>query len=214
MALDIDTAVFGSGSAGSSLSVDDFAAILERALANVDANSRVLVIVPDRTRDDNTHLLFPLAAAILEDRDLAKFDVLIAQGTHAAMTEAEKRSKIGVSEGIGIPNLGMIFDHEWNNPGEIISIGTLPPERVSELTGGLIDHAIDLTINKRISTEHYDHILVFGACAPHEVAGFAGGAKYFFPGVSGADLTNATHWLGALAGIENKNLRIGKADGI
>jgi len=38
---------------------------------------------------------------------------------------------------------------------------------------------------------------------PHEVAGFAGGAKYFFPGVAGPELTHTTHWLGALAGIEN-----------
>jgi nickel-dependent lactate racemase len=30
----------------------------------------------------------------------------------------------------------------------------------------------------------------------------AGGAKYFFPGVAGPDLTHATHWLGALASIE------------
>ena len=38
---------------------------------------------------------------------------------------------------------------------------------------------------------------------PHEVAGFAGGAKYFFPGVAGPELTHLTHWLGALATIEN-----------
>ncbi len=37
---------------------------------------------------------------------------------------------------------------------------------------------------------------------PHEVAGFAGGAKYFFPGVAGPELTHLTHWLGALATIE------------
>jgi nickel-dependent lactate racemase len=31
--------------------------------------------------------------------------------------------------------------------------------------------------------------------------GFSGGAKYLFPGISGADMINATHWLGALAGV-------------
>jgi hypothetical protein len=46
-------------------------------------------------------------------------------------------------------------------------------------------------------------VLVFGATVPHEVAGFAGGAKYFFPGVAGPELTHMTHWLGALAGIES-----------
>ena len=44
---------------------------------------------------------------------------------------------------------------------------------------------------------------MFGAGVPHEVAGFTSGAKYFFPGVAGPELTHTTHWLGALAGIEN-----------
>jgi hypothetical protein len=45
-------------------------------------------------------------------------------------------------------------------------------------------------------------VIVVGATMPHEVAGFAGGAKYFFPGVAGPELTHLTHWLGALATIE------------
>ena len=33
---------------------------------------------------------------------------------------------------------------------------------------------------------------------PHEVVGFSGGNKYFFPGVSGQELIDLSHWLGAL----------------
>jgi nickel-dependent lactate racemase len=33
------------------------------------------------------------------------------------------------------------------------------------------------------------------------VVGFSGGAKYLFPGISGPEMINATHWLGALAGV-------------
>ncbi len=33
---------------------------------------------------------------------------------------------------------------------------------------------------------------------PHEVVGFSGGNKYFFPGVSGRELIDLSHWLGAL----------------
>jgi len=40
-----------------------------------------------------------------------------------------------------------------------------------------------------------------GPTFPHEVVGFSGGAKYFFPGVSADDMINVTHWLGALAGV-------------
>jgi lactate racemase len=33
---------------------------------------------------------------------------------------------------------------------------------------------------------------------PHEVVGFSGGNKYFFPGVSGQELIDLSHWVGAL----------------
>ena len=33
---------------------------------------------------------------------------------------------------------------------------------------------------------------------PHEVVGFSGGNKYFFPGVAGQELIDLSHWLGAL----------------
>jgi len=58
-------------------------------------------------------------------------------------------------------------------------------------------------VNRLLKRGVYDVVLVFGATSPHEVAGFSGGAKYFFPGVAGPELTHATHWLGALATIEN-----------
>jgi hypothetical protein len=74
---------------------------------------------------------------------------------------------------------------------------------VSNLTGGLINDAVKVTLNRRLAPGAYDTILIFSATVPHEVAGFAGGAKYLFPGVAGPDLTHATHWLGALASIEN-----------
>src|SRR5207253_10778117 len=68
---------------------------------------------------------------------------------------------------------------------------------------GAYQKSITLSINRLLAPGEYDVVLIFGATVPHEVAGFAGGAKYFFPGVAGPDLTHATHWIGALAGIEN-----------
>ena len=44
----------------------------------------------------------------------------------------------------------------------------------------------------------YDQLSICGPVFPHEVIGFSGGAKYFFPGIAGPDIINATHWLGAL----------------
>lgn len=174
------------------------AAIIHEALAVVQPGERVLAIIPDKTRDDNTDLLFPIAHQFLSERGVACFDALVAQGTHPPMTAAQKLAKIGMDH-----FAGRIFDHCWDRADEIVTLGELSAETVRSLTDGLIDRAVPVTINKLLAPDVYDTVLVFGATVPHEVAGFAGGAKYFFPGVAGPELTHTTHWLGALAGIEN-----------
>jgi len=198
----------GYGSPDGHLSEADLRRIVEDSLAEIGPGSKVLAIVPDKTRDDSTHVLFPFAAEFLQSTKVEKLDALIAQGTHVQMTADEKRLKIGTGDGNEIPGLGLVFDHHWSDPDELVEIGELSEEKVIELTGGLFKKAIPLKINKLLAPGNYDHVLIFGATVPHEVAGFAGGAKYFFPGVAGPELTHATHWLGALAGIENTIGRI------
>ena len=58
---------------------------------------------------------------------------------------------------------------------------------------------IDIRINR--AALEYDDIIILGPTFPHEVAGYSGGAKYQFPGISGPNMINATHWLGALAEV-------------
>lgn len=198
----ITPAVIGRGGADLSLSLAEMRAIVRAALDDVANGARVLAIIPDKTRDDNTDLLFPMAAQVMASRGVARFDALVAQGTHQPMTEDEKLAKIGATRK-AMPGLGEIFDHKWDSAEELITIGELSAERVRELTGGLIDRPIPLQVNRLLAPGLYDTVLVFGATVPHEVAGFAGGAKYFFPGVAGPELTHVTHWLGALATIEN-----------
>src|SRR5881227_2934698 len=193
----------GKGSPEFDLSRDELRAILEHALMSIAPSARVLAIISDKTRDDNTDILFPFAAEILAARNVAQFDALVAQGTHMPMTEAEKRVKIGLSDGQAVPGPDHIYDHQWNSPEELVTLGELSADRVTELTDGLITNAVTVNLNRLLGPGIYDTVLVFGATVPHEVAGFAGGAKYFFPGVAGPDLTHATHWLGALATIEN-----------
>ena len=200
--------VVGQGSATKPLSDSDLRKIVEQALENVPSGARVLAIVPDKTRDDNTHILFPMASQVLAARKVAKLDALVAQGTHAPMTDAQKRAKIGASA-TETPNLGTIFDHAWDDPKSLVTLGELSGERIAQLSGGLMDDAVPVKLNSLLAPGLYDLILVFGATMPHEVAGFAGGAKYFFPGVAGPELTHMTHWLGAMAEIENV---IGRVD--
>ncbi len=193
--------VVGEGSPESDLTEHELHTIVEQTLEPIAHGERVLAIVPDRTRDDNTDLLFPSALQLLNDRGLRSFDALIAQGTHPPMPDAEKRSKLGLDHATSFA--GRVFDHRWDCPEELVTLGSLTEETVVELTGGLITHEVPVTINRLLAPGVYDTVLVFGATVPHEVAGFAGGAKYFFPGVAGPELTHTTHWLGALAGIES-----------
>jgi nickel-dependent lactate racemase len=172
------------------------------ALRNVLPGSRVLALISDRTRDDNTDLLFPMISQELAGLGAASLDALIAQGTHPPMSDADKRAKIGAGAA-SLPLLGGVFDHHWDRPSELVTLGSLSRSQVSLLSGGLMVDEVPVQLNARLAPGRYDRILVIGATVPHEVAGFAGGAKYLFPGVAGPELTHFTHWLGALASIEN-----------
>jgi nickel-dependent lactate racemase len=174
---------------------------VRKALAGVQAGTRVLAIIPDKTRDDNTDLLFPMISEELAGRRAGAFDALVAQGTHPPMTDAEKRAKIGAGSA-AMPLLGELFDHHWDRPSDLLTLGALTRDEISSLTGGLMAQEVPVQLNAHLAPGRYDLILVIGAVVPHEVAGFAGGAKYFFPGVAGPELTHLTHWLGALATIE------------
>ncbi|MGW1709059.1 lactate racemase domain-containing protein [Streptomyces sp. NPDC002206] len=67
---------------------------------------------------------------------------------------------------------------------------------VGELSGGLLHNGAEVRLNRAV-VEH-DVVLVVGPVFPHEVVGFSGGNRYFFPGVPGADIIDLSHWLGGL----------------
>ncbi len=55
---------------------------------------------------------------------------------------------------------------------------------------------VPVEINKTIY--EYDQVMILGPVFPHEVVGFSGGNKYLFPGISGPEVLNFFHWLGAV----------------
>jgi nickel-dependent lactate racemase len=195
------TAALRAPAAAPVLTAAEMRQIVRDALAGVRPGTRVLAVIPDKTRDDNTDLLFPLLSQELAVRSAGRLDALIAQGTHPPMTEAEKRLKIGAGTA-DMPLFGRVFDHHWDDRSQLTTLGTLAADEVGAITGGLMRQDVPIQLNVRLAPGAYDLILVLGAVVPHEVAGFAGGAKYFFPGVAGPALTHFTHWLGALATIE------------
>jgi nickel-dependent lactate racemase len=72
----------------------------------------------------------------------------------------------------------------------------LSESETRQISDGLLSEEVPVTINSRIA--NYDVLLVMGPVFPHEVVGFSGGNKYFFPGIAGAEILNFFHWLGAL----------------
>ena len=90
------------------------------------------------------------------------------------------------------------YNHRWDLPATFTGIGKISRREVEKITGGLLSEDIEIALNK--SLFEYDLIVVLGPVFPHEVIGFSGGNKYFFPGVSGGEFLHSFHWLGALVG--------------
>ncbi|HEU5369049.1 MAG TPA: lactate racemase domain-containing protein, partial [Ktedonobacterales bacterium] len=122
----------------------------------------------------------------------------IALGTHQPMSPAAIDHLVGATaaeRAACYPNV-RIFNHAWDNPQMLQTVGVIPRSEAADLTGGLLAADVPVTLNRLIFA--YDLVLVCGPVFPHEVAGFSGGAKYLFPGIAGPDIINFTHWLGAL----------------
>ena len=160
-------------------------------------DKRVLVIIPDGTRNAPIPLLFRLLHDVLGKR-VARLDYLIALGTHPAMSDAAIDKLVGISAAerdARYPNV-RIFNHAWDRADALETIGSIAAAEVEQLTHGLLSQGIDVNLNRRILD--YDQLVICGPVFPHEVVGFSGGAKYLFPGIAGPDIINASHWLGAL----------------
>ncbi|GCD92927.1 lactate racemase domain-containing protein [Embleya hyalina] len=178
------------GGPGTVLAEDRVRAFVAEQLAGEDLDGRsVCLVVPDGTRSCPLPLLLAAVHEALYGR-VSRLTVLVALGTHAPMGEAELAAHIPPLPGMTVLN------HEWWEPSTFASVGTIGADRVAELSGGLLRREVDVRLNRAV-VEH-DVALVVGPVFPHEVVGFSGGDKYFFPGVAGADIIDLSHWLGAL----------------
>jgi len=158
---------------------------------------RVLLIVPDATRTAPLPLLFDALHARLRPA-VAQLDVMIALGTHPPMSEQQICKLLGISdkERERLFFQTQFFNHEWDRPDRLTTLGTLSKKDTAEISDGLLSLDVPVQINSRIAD--YDTLLVLGPVFPHEVVGFSGGNKYFFPGIAGPEILNFFHWLGAL----------------
>ncbi len=160
-------------------------------------NKRILFIIPDRTRTAPIDIMFRVVYKLLAEK-VELLDFIIALGTHPPMTREAIFRRVGITkdEHRTIYSKARFFNHDWKTPGQLKYIGTITENEVAEISGGLMREKVDITINKLVFD--YNQLVIIGPTFPHEVVGFSGGNKYLFPGISGEEIINMFHWLGAL----------------
>lgn len=188
--------VIGKGYADGHLSESETRDLMAEALAQADlTGKRVLIIIPDGTRTAPIPMAFRLFHELLNGR-VAACDYLVALGTHQPMSDA------GLSRLVGQPVVNgrvgdiHIFNHRWEQSETFVTLGTIPAARIEEISQGLLYLDVPVRLNRLIL--QYDILFICGPTFPHEVVGFSGGNKYLFPGISGPEVINLSHWLGAL----------------
>lgn len=180
------------------LGSDEVRTFIREQLDATDLDGRsVCVLVPDGTRTCPLPLLVGAVHEALHGR-VSRLTVLIALGTHAAMSEQHLARHLGYEPGrLEETYPGMtVVNHEWWKPETFANLGTIPGSRLAELSEGRLEVDVPVLLNKAV-VEH-DVALVVGPVLPHEVVGISGGNKYFFPGVAGQQIIDVSHWLGAL----------------
>ena len=189
--------------AAGTLRPDQVRAAFADGLAGRHAGERVLVLVPDHTRTAP----LPFLVEVLNDvlADAATVHVLVALGTHPPLGDRELSDLVGLDRLAAAdrhPGL-TVSNHRWRDDDELVTIGVVPEAELAAIAGDVWHPSLggDLPLRLNRAVLDCDHVIVLGPTFPHEVVGFSGGAKYFFPGVSGPEMIDVSHWLGALSGV-------------
>lgn len=183
----------------------DLEGTLEKALAaplgqpplweSLKPSDRVLILSDDNTRLTPAHRLLPPLLRALEKAGLPKqsISILMALGTHRAMTQEEMRAKVGH----GVYEAFRVFNHDWRDPKQLADLGTS-------------SQGTPLWVNR--AALEADLIIGLGAIVPHHIPGFSGSSKIVQPGICGAATTAETHLLStrgedSLLGMEDNPVR-------
>ena len=185
------------------LSEDVVRETLQKGLQGKFGGARLLVLIPDHTRTLPLPFLFRTLVEIL--RDASQLDFMVALGTHPPLAEEQLCRLVGITaeeRQTAYQHIGLL-NHTWNEPGTLRQIGVISQQQVKALAGDAWHPSLggDVPVNINRAVFDYDQVIILGPTFPHEVAGFSGGAKYLFPGISGPEMINVTHWLGALSGV-------------
>jgi len=155
---------------------------------------KALILPPDFTRFHSNAGFITCTYYRLLKAAGAQVDILPALGTHVPVSKEQAE--------IMFPTIPYeeLIPHDWRN--DVVRIGEVPAEYLSEITEGLWKDPVSVEINRRIMDESYDLIISPGQVVPHEVIGMANHSKNLFVGVGGSDMINKSHMVGAVYGME------------
>jgi len=190
---------YQSGSENTVIGNDKLKSVIYETLEKLGPKKRVLIIPPDFTRfhsraGDITSIIYDFYRNNIKD-------ILPALGTHSPMTATE------ISEMYKDVPEELFRIHDWRN--DVVTVGTVPGEFVSELTEGRLSFTWPAQVNRLVINGGHDLIISVGQVVPHEVAGMANYNKNVFVGTGGHETINKSHFLGAVYGMERM---MGKAD--
>jgi len=184
--------LWSAGSPGAELTSEQLREGLFEALGKLGERRRVVAVPPDVTRLHSR--AGELTRYLREYYGERLTDILPALGTHVAMTPEEIREMYGDLDA------GLFRAHDWRRAP--VTLGEAPGEYVKELSGGLLDYAYPVQVNRLLVEGGFDLIVSIGQVVPHEVSGMANYSKNLLVGTGGADAINRSHFLGAVYGIE------------
>ncbi len=193
------TLFLAEGSPASDLTDDQLRERLTGCFAQMGDRRRVLALPPDFTRlNSRAGLLTCMTHDYFGDR---LTDVMPALGTHVPMPDWQLEKMFP-----SVPK-SLFREHRWRE--DVITIGQVPADFVSQVTDGICSNAWPVQLNKLVWEGGHDLILSIGQVVPHEVIGMANYNKNVFIGAGGAEGINESHFIGAAYGMERM---MGRAD--
>ena len=158
--------------------LDDEAAAFRQSIAEptgmpplvewVGPGDAVAVVIPDITRALPTRRLLGWLFAALPDVPAERFTIVAGTGTHRPHTEAEWHHLVGPE----IHARYRCVDHDGRDEASLVRVGDSPM-------------GYPVSMNRHVAEA--DRCLLLGFIEPHFMAGFSGGYKAVFPGVTGLD---------------------------
>jgi len=193
------TLFHGEGSAETSISTEEMRTALYHVFQTLGARNKILAIPPDFTRfHSRAGDLTSMTYEYYQDKLV---DIMPALGTHVPMPAWQLDKMFE-----GVPH-ELFREHRWRD--DVLTIGQVPAEFVSQVTAGIWEKPWPAQMNKLVFEGGHDLILSIGQVVPHEVIGMANYNKNIFVGTGGVQGINESHFIGAAYGMERM---MGRAD--